>query len=133
MGQKHALSKAEREIYEWQMWVPEFGESGQEKLKGSTVLISRCGGVGGLAAYELAAAGVGRLILAHAGCLRANDLNRQLLMSHAGIGLPRADQASRRLRELNPFVEVEAVAQNICEEDLSRIPCSPPSRQQRPE
>ena len=56
------LTPEERDTYEWQMWVPGVGEEGQRKLKGATVLVTRVGGLGGLVAYELAAAGVGRLI-----------------------------------------------------------------------
>jgi molybdopterin/thiamine biosynthesis adenylyltransferase len=112
------LSDAERAVYEWQLTVPGFGEAGQEKLRGASVLVSRIGGVGGTVAYQLAAAGVGRLVLAHAGNLRANDLNRQLLMSYDGIGRPRIEQAAQRLRELNPFLEVEPVAENVSEANV---------------
>ena len=76
------LTDIERQVYEWQMWVTGFGEVGQERLKKASVLISRCGGVGGAVALELAAAGVGRIILAHAGNLKPSDLNRQILMSY---------------------------------------------------
>ena len=85
------LSEAERARYEWQLWVPGFGEPEQVRLKGASVLISRCGGVGGIVAYELASAGIGRLILAHAGDVRLNDLNRQLLMTTDWIGKPRVE------------------------------------------
>ena len=71
------LSAEELERYEWQLSVPGFGAAGQEKLKGSTVLVSRIGGVGGSVVLQLAAAGVGKLVLAHAGNLRLDDLNRQ--------------------------------------------------------
>jgi molybdopterin/thiamine biosynthesis adenylyltransferase len=121
MGASKPLTDAERSVYEWQLWVPGFGEAGQERLKGASVLVSRCGGVGGVVAYQLAAAGVGRLVLAHAGAVRANDLNRQLLMSHDTIGRPRVEQAARRLRELNPFVEVEVVAENVTEANAERL------------
>src|SRR6516164_8439450 len=97
------LTDEERAIYQWQLWVQGFGEAGQERLKASSVLVSRIGGVGGTVALYLAAAGVGRIVLAHAGNLRADDLNRQLLMSHAGTGQSRIEQATRRLREFNPF------------------------------
>ncbi len=95
------------------MWVPDFGEAGQEKLKAATVLISRCGGVGGCVAMQLAAAGVGRLIIAHGGNLKPGDLNRQLLMTHDWIGRPRIDSIVRRLREFNPRLEIVAVPENI--------------------
>lgn len=109
------------EIYEWQRGVTDFGEAGQARLKAATVLVSRCGGVGGALALQLAMAGVGRLILAHAGNLRANDLNRQLLMSHGGIGKPRIEQAARRLREVNPFVDVVAVSENITDKNVDGL------------
>ena len=121
MSTSKPLTDVERAQYEWQLWVPGFGEAGQERLKGASVLITRCGGVGGVVAYQLAAAGVGRLILAHAGDVRANDLNRQLLMSHHGIGQSRVEQAAHRLRELNPFVEIETVAENVNPDNAERL------------
>lgn len=113
MTASQPLTDEERRIYEWQMWVPGFGEAGQEKLKNSTVFISRLGGVGGLVAYQLAAAGVGKLVLAHAGNVKPSDLNRQLLMTHNWIGKPRIDSVRRRLSELNPRMEIVAVAENV--------------------
>jgi molybdopterin/thiamine biosynthesis adenylyltransferase len=121
MGPRQALSDAERARYEWQLWVPGFGEPGQERLKGAAVLVSRCGGVGGSVAYQLAAAGVGRLVLAHAGTVKPADLNRQLLMTHDGIGRPRVELAARRLRELNPYVQIEAVEENVSEANVARL------------
>jgi molybdopterin/thiamine biosynthesis adenylyltransferase len=121
MATRRPLSDEERAIYEWQCWVPGFGDAGQELLKGAAVLVTRVGGVGGTAAYQLAAAGVGRLRLAHAGNLRPSDLNRQLLMAHAGLGMPRVDLAARRLRELNPHVEVETVAENVSADNVERL------------
>src|SRR5207253_1476900 len=114
-------SDDERALYAWQLPVADFGDAGQERLKAATVLVSRVGGVGGCVAYQLAAAGVGRLILAHAGNLRPDDLNRQLLMSHAEIGQSRVEQAARRLRAFNPFIEVETIAENITAENADRL------------
>jgi molybdopterin/thiamine biosynthesis adenylyltransferase len=115
------LTDAERERYQWQLWTPGFGEEGQRRLKAASVLVSRVGGVGGCVAYQLAAAGVGRLVLAHAGNLRLNDLNRQLLMTTDAVGTPRADLAARRLRELNPTIVIEAVTENVSEANVERL------------
>lgn len=115
------LTDEERAIYEWQMWVPGFGEAGQEKLKGATALVSRCGGVGSVVALELAAAGIGKLVIAHAGNIKPSDLNRQLLMTHAGLGQSRIESAERRLHDLNPRLQIEAIAENISEENAERI------------
>ena len=116
-----SLTEEERATYEWQMWVPQFGEAGQQALKGATVLVSRCGGVGGAAAYSLAAAGVGKLVLAHSGNLKHSDLNRQILMTHDWLGKPRVQSAARRLKELNPRLEIEAFDENISEENAERL------------
>jgi molybdopterin/thiamine biosynthesis adenylyltransferase len=115
------LTDDDRAIYEWQLGVTGFGEEGQRRLKNASVLVSRVGGVGGTVACELAAAGVGRLVLAHAGNVRPDDLNRQLLMTHAWIGRPRMDLAERRLRELNPALEILAVAENVSEANVERL------------
>jgi molybdopterin/thiamine biosynthesis adenylyltransferase len=116
-----ALTDLERQVYEWQMWVPGFGEEGQRRLKGASVLISRCGGVGGAVALELAAAGVGRLILAHAGNLKPSDLNRQILMTHDWLGRPRVECAAQRLRALNPRLDVVTVAENVSEANVAGL------------
>ncbi len=117
----HQLTDEERATYEWQMWVPDFGEAGQLKLKNASVMISRVGGVGGLVAYQLAAAGVGKLVLAHAGNVRESDLNRQLLMTHDWIGKPRIESIQRRLLELNPRLQCVAVNANVSKENAADL------------
>ena len=54
MPSSKSLTDQERAIYEWQMWVTDFGEAGQEKLKAASVMISRVGGVGSSSAWAFA-------------------------------------------------------------------------------
>ena len=108
-----SLDPDERLRYEWQLEVPGFGEEGQLRLRESTVLVTRVGGLGGTVAYHLAAAGIGRLVIAHAGEIRLDDLNRQLLMTHEALGTSRVACAARRLQELDPRLEVVPVAENV--------------------
>jgi len=115
------LTPDDRARYEWQLSAAGFGEAGQARLKGAAVLVSRIGGVGGALAQQLAAAGVGRLLLAHRGNLRVNDLNRQVLMSQAGVDQPRVEQAARRLCEFNPSMVVDAVAENVSEANVEEL------------
>lgn len=115
------LTPEERATYEWQMWVPDFGEAGQQKLKDASVMISRAGGVGGVVAYQLAAAGIGKLVIAHAGNVKHSDLNRQLLMTHDHLGKPRMDSIVRRLKDLNPRLEVVGAAENVNDENVARL------------
>lgn len=116
-----ALSDEEREIYSWQLDVRGFGLPGQLRLKNASVLISRVGGLGSVVAYELAAAGVGRLILAHGGDVQPSDLNRQILMTHDWIGKPRIESAERRLKQLNPRLRIESVQENLTQENADRL------------
>ena len=107
------LDEMERATYEWQMWADGIGEQGQRKLKAASVLISRIGGVGGTVAFQLAAAGIGKLILAHAGDIKPSDLNRQLLMTHDQIGKSRVETARSKLLAFNPRLILELHNQNV--------------------
>lgn len=121
MPTSNSLTTEERSIYEWQMWVDDFGDVGQQKLKDASVMVSRVGGVGSVVAYELAAAGIGKLVLAHAGNVKPSDLNRQLLMTHDWIGKPRIDSVCRRLLELNPRLEIVAVGENVGDANAAQL------------
>lgn len=120
-GRSVPLTNEERAVYEWQIWVPGFGEAGQEKLKGASALVSRCGGLGGPLAQSLAAAGIGRLVIAHDGNLKPSDLNRQILQTADWVGKPRIESIVRRLKELNPRMEVEGIPENMSEANAERI------------
>lgn len=115
------LTEEEKATYEWQMWVHDFGVEGQQKLKDASVLISRAGGVGGVVAYQLAAAGIGKLVIAHAGNVKHSDLNRQLLMTYDHLGKPRIESIERRLKELNPRLEVVGIAENVNEANVTAM------------
>lgn len=107
------------DYFTWQTDVPNFGPDAQESLRRTTALVSRVGGLGGPLAFSLAAAGIGRIILAHGGALRPDDLNRQILMTHAGLGAPRHAQAAATLRRFNPDIVVESIDDNISEDNAA--------------
>jgi molybdopterin-synthase adenylyltransferase len=109
------LTEEDRAIYDWQLDVPGFGEEGQERLRNTTALVSRIGGLGGPVAFALAAAGIGKLILVHAGNLRKDDLNRQILMRWDGLGKPRVQSAAATLSAFNPGIEIEVHDENFTE------------------
>lgn len=115
------LTREEQAIYEWQLDTPGYSLEKQEILKNSSVLISRCGGLGSVVAYELAAAGIGKMILAHAGNVKHSDLNRQLLMTYDQLDKPRIESVERRLKELNPRLEIEAYGENINSNNAEKL------------
>jgi len=69
----------------------------------------------------LAAAGVGRLVLAHGGNLKPSDLNRQLLMRHDALGQARIGTAVETLKALNPRLEIVAVPENVSEANADEL------------
>lgn len=121
MPEPKSLTESDIETHAWQLDIPNFGEAAQQKLKNTTALISRVGGLGGPLAFQLAAAGIGKLILAHGGDLRTDDLNRQILMSRAHIGRPRATCAAETLQRFKPEIEIEAVQSNITPENAAEL------------
>ena len=115
------LTDLDRSIYEWQLDVPGCGEEGQEKLRGATALVSRLGGLGGAVAFQLVAAGIGRIILVHAGNLRKDYLNRQVLMRWDGLEKSRVESASKTLATFNPNIEVEVHDANFDEGNAAEL------------
>lgn len=115
------LSERELERCRRQLMLPGFKAVHQSRLKDATAFVAGVGGLGGTAALYLATAGVGRLVLAHAGTLSLSNMNRQVLMRHEGIGRSRVDQAKRTLEEINPDVAVEVHDQRITEENLGPL------------
>jgi molybdopterin/thiamine biosynthesis adenylyltransferase len=104
-----ALSPEELTRYARQIGPGVFSIEGQLRLKNSTALVTRVGGMGGPAALALVMAGVGRVIIAHGGRMISPDLNRQVLGSEGVLGKPRARHFAQYLRSMNRFVTVEAI------------------------
>jgi adenylyltransferase/sulfurtransferase len=103
---RHAPAIDEVEFYSRQVRLPEIGTEGQAKLKAAKVLIVGAGGLGSPAALMLAAAGVGTIGIAEFDRLEASNLHRQVLYAAADVGEPKAAMAAKRLKALNPFIEI---------------------------
>lgn len=88
--------------FERQIMLPEIGPEGQQNICKASVLIVGLGGLGCPVALYLAGAGVGRIGLADADSVSISNLHRQLLYSHAQIGVPKADAARQRLVDIAP-------------------------------
>ena len=87
-----------------------FGPEAQAKLQSARVLVIGAGGLGCPALLYLAAAGVGHLTVIDADVVDISNLQRQVLYTTADIGLPKAEAAARRLRALNPLIQVTPIA-----------------------
>jgi adenylyltransferase/sulfurtransferase len=101
------LSPEERQRYARHLSIPDVGEAGQLRLKGSSVLCIGWGGLGSPAALYLAAAGVGRIGLIDPDTVDRSNLQRQILHGEPWVGKSKLESAAARLREINPHVELE--------------------------
>lgn len=82
---------------------------GDEALKAyreSHILLVGCGGVGGFVAEMLARAGVGRLTLVDADVVQPSNINRQIVALHSTLGEAKVDVLERRLKDINPEIEI---------------------------
>jgi ubiquitin-activating enzyme E1 C len=79
----------------------------KDLLKKSTIFIAGVGALGCEIAKDLALAGVGKLVLVDLDTIETSNLSRQLLFRMEDIGRPKAEIAAKRVKELNPSVEVE--------------------------
>lgn len=102
-----ALSNEELQRYARHLILPEFGKAGQEKLKASSVLCVGAGGLGSPLSLYLAAAGVGRIGIVDFDVVDKSNLQRQIIHGTSWVGKRKVESAKARIKDLNPFVEVE--------------------------
>ncbi len=110
--------------YSRQTLLPKFGIAGQERLRASRVLVVGLGGLGSPVAMYLAAAGVGRLVLADFDAVDLSNLQRQILHTTERIGMPKADSARIGLASLNPEVELVTVKRSLSDDTLPELVAS---------
>jgi molybdopterin/thiamine biosynthesis adenylyltransferase len=115
------LSHANRERYRRQLMLRGFTEDHQRLLGNATALVAGVGGLGGTAALYLAAAGIGRMVLVHAGNLTLSNMNRQVLMKTGGIGKSRVEQARKTIQEMNPDVVIDINDERITKDNIRKL------------
>jgi molybdopterin-synthase adenylyltransferase len=84
-----------------------------ERLGGCSVAILGVGGLGGRAALELAAIGVGELRLVDGDRVELSNLNRQIQYAEADIGLLKVERTAAFIRAFNSQTKVSAVSERI--------------------
>ncbi|MBS7613407.1 HesA/MoeB/ThiF family protein [Candidatus Bathyarchaeota archaeon] len=109
------------EYYRRQIALPEMGFKGQKNLRSSSVAIVGVGGLGSVSALYLALAGVGRIKLIDQDVVEFSNLHRQILYTIYDCRLPKAEVAAKRIRDVNPEVEVEPIPENLNELNAERL------------
>ena len=92
----------------------------QDKFTKSTVAICGLGGLGSNIAVSLARAGVGKLILIDFDRIEITNLNRQQYKL-SQIGIAKAQALPENLREINPFITLEAHNVKISERNAREL------------
>lgn len=100
------LTSEQKRRYNRHLILDGFGKLGQGRLLQSKVLIVGAGGLGSPAAMYLAAAGVGTIGLVDGDFVSSTNLQRQILYSTSEVGQLKIDAAERRLKAMNPDVNI---------------------------
>ncbi|MDE2053316.1 MAG: molybdopterin-synthase adenylyltransferase MoeB [Xanthomonadaceae bacterium] len=107
--------------YSRHLRLPEVGEAGQRKLESARVVVLGAGGLGSPAAFYLAAAGVGTLVIADDDVVERSNLQRQILHADDRIGMPKLDSAAQALHGLNPRVNLEGLRERVTSSNVDAL------------
>lgn len=119
------LSKEEITRYDRQMLIDGWGETGQQRLKSSTVFVAGAGGLGSPVSIYLAVAGVGKIVICDADVVELSNLNRQILHPEGKLGEQKALSAGGSLRAFNSTIEVVTHAAYLDEGNIEGILAKP--------
>ncbi|RLD38767.1 MAG: tRNA threonylcarbamoyladenosine dehydratase [Bacteroidetes bacterium] len=97
------------------------GDKGLSQLKKAHVIVVGLGGVGAYAAEQLARAGVGKLTIVDGDTIHPSNRNRQLLALKSTEGKAKAELMKKRLLDINPDIEINAIQEYIKGERLDKI------------
>ena len=107
--------------YSRHILLDEIGIEGQERLLAGRVLVIGAGGLGSPAAMYLASAGVGRITLVDDDTVDLTNLQRQIAHSSARIGQLKAESARYALQQINPEIDIVALAERAAGARLGQL------------
>jgi len=96
------------------------GEEMQKAFSSATVAICGLGGLGSAIAIALARAGIGKLILCDFDRVDITNLHRQQYKA-SQIGMYKTDALADNLRDINPYIEIEAHKARITEDNAAAL------------
>lgn len=99
--------------YSRQIILPEFGETGQEKLGSANVFVVGAGGLGCPLLLYLAAAGVGTIGIIDDDNVDISNLQRQILFDIKDAGRLKVKAAKAHLEILNPDISITCFAERL--------------------
>ncbi|KGF85632.1 molybdopterin-synthase adenylyltransferase MoeB [Prochlorococcus marinus] len=115
------LTTEEQERYQKHLTLKEIGNEGQLKLKNSSVICIGAGGLGSSVLIYLAAAGIGKIGIADNDFVEKSNLQRQIIHETNTIGNLKIDSAKKRIKRLNPNIEVITFNKRITSKNVIEI------------
>jgi molybdopterin-synthase adenylyltransferase len=117
------MNSQDKERYSRQILLEGIGESGQERLLGSSAVLVGCGAMGTAVANLLVRAGLGALRIVDRDFVEPSNLQRQTLFeeSDARDNLPKAIAAERRLRAINSAARIQGVVADLTPENAREL------------
>ena len=85
------------------------GETSMTQLQNQRVILFGIGGVGSWCAECLIRTGLTHLTIVDGDTVQPSNLNRQLPATQATLGMPKVEALKKRLLEINPDAEIEAI------------------------
>ncbi len=101
--------------------LPEIGEEGQRRLVQAAVLVAGCGALGTNIAEVFVRAGIGRVVLVDDDRVELSNLQRQVLMTEADVGRPKASAVAEALAKINSQIEVAHEVTRIAADNVERL------------
>ena len=86
-----------------------WGEDFQEFLKSLNIAVFGLGGVGGYALEALCRAGVGSFCIVDFDSVSKSNINRQIIALNSTVGHKKTEVFAKRLKDINPFVNLKIV------------------------
>lgn len=99
--------------YARQVNLTDFDLAGQERLYRAHVLVVGVGGLGCAVTQYLASSGVGKISIIDPDRVDITNMHRQLLYRNCDVGQSKAMVAARRLKEINPDIQVFPYSSSI--------------------
>ena len=107
------LSSKDLERYSRQVMLEEIGYEGQLKLKNAKVCVVGIGGLGNPIATRLVAMGIGKIRIVDRDVIELSNLHRQTMFDESDIGQVKVEVAAKKLKKMNPDVEIEALPVSV--------------------
>jgi len=111
----------ELERYSRQIMLEGIGYDGQLKLRDAKICVVGVGGLGTPIVSQLTAMGVGHLRIIDRDVVELSNLHRQTLYNDADIGQVKVEIAAKKLKAMNPNIDIEPMPVSVNEHTAPKI------------